>query len=60
MCNQNSDNMLPKQIQILGSILTLKEVHNEYVNPYAIYTDMHGEESVAWLDDRGENIVQVD
>lgn len=52
--------MIPNQIKVLGAILTLKEIHNEYVNPYAVYVDGEGGESIAWLDDKCETIVQVD
>lgn len=52
--------MLPQQIKVLGELLTLKEVHNEYVNPFAVYVNNEGEESIAWLSDDGKTIIQVD
>lgn len=52
--------MLPQQIKVLGEILTLKEVHNEYVDPFAVYVNNDGEESTAWLSDDCETIIQVD
>ena len=52
--------MLPQQIKVLGEVLTLKEVHNECVNPFVVYVNNRGEESIAWLSDDGETIIQVD
>jgi hypothetical protein len=52
--------MLPQQIQCLGEILTLKEIHDEYVFPFAIYVNEMGEEGIAWLSDDCKTIIQVD
>lgn len=52
--------MLPKQILCIGEILTLKEIHDEYVFPFAIYVNEMGEEQYAWLSDDCKTIIQVD
>ena len=52
--------MLPQQIKVLGEVLTLKETHDPYLYPFAVYVNNEGEESIAWLSDDGKTIIQVD
>lgn len=51
--------MIPQQIQCLGEILTLKEIHDEYVEPFAIYQNESGELEKVWLTDDCKNILQM-